>query len=181
MLTRFCAELGGERNMCERIAQWLLGGSTTDRKSGDLFATFLAGELAPENFDQLRAVFFTKDNQPRKSIVTKSTATAEPELTRHLDGLMDRVLAVEARRRCAVTAGLTAAVVTVALSVRAVYDRLKQQRAIFIRSDPQEQSFARSPERSFQEPREPVDQRTRQSAYATRQRVAENVSEALHS
>ncbi|HMI95695.1 MAG TPA: UvrD-helicase domain-containing protein, partial [Micropepsaceae bacterium] len=129
ILMRFCAELGGERSMCERIAQWLLGGSPNDRKSGDLFAAFLSGGMAAESFDNLRAMFFTEGNEPRKSIVTKATAAAAPELAGYFDRLRERVLAVEDRRRCAITAALTAALVTVALSVLAHYDRLKRDRA----------------------------------------------------
>jgi ATP-dependent helicase/nuclease subunit A len=129
VLARFCAELGGERNMCERIVRWLLGGSVNDRKSGDLFAAFLGGGMAAEDFDVLRAIFFTVQNEPRKVIVTRSRAAAEPELAAYLDRLRERVLAVEERRRCAVTAALTAALMTVALAVLATYDRLKRNRA----------------------------------------------------
>ncbi len=129
VLARFCEELGGERTACERVTRWLLGGSSKDKQSGDLFTAFLSGGMAAEDFEILRAMFFTLQNEPRKSIVTKSTAAAEPELAAYLDRLRDRVLAVEERRRCAVTAALTAAVITVALAVLETYDRLKRNRA----------------------------------------------------
>src|SRR5258705_663966 len=129
ILMRFCAELGGERHICERIAKWLLGGSPNDKKSGELFATFLNGGMAAEGFDNLRAMIFTENNEPRKSIVTKGTAAAQPDLASYLERLRERVLAVEERRRCAITAALTAALVTVALCVLAIYDRLKRDRA----------------------------------------------------
>ena len=129
VLERFCAELGSERLLCERAARWLLRGSANDKKSGDLFAAFLERGMAAEDFDDLRAMFFTVQNEPRKIIVTKSTAAAQPELAAYFDRLKERVVAVEERRRCAVTAGLTAAVITVALAVLATYDRLKRNRA----------------------------------------------------
>jgi ATP-dependent helicase/nuclease subunit A len=129
VLARFCAELRGERSMCERIARWLLGGTTNDIKYGDLFAAFLDGGMAAEDFEILREIFFTVENQPRKLIVTKSTARAQPELAVYFARLKERVVAVEGRRRCAVTAGLTAAIITVALAVLATYDRLKRNRA----------------------------------------------------
>src|SRR5258706_15544326 len=98
VLARFCAELGGERTMCERIARWLLDGSANDRKSGVLFAAFLDGGMAAEDFAILREVFYTVQNLPRRSIVTKSTARAQPELAAYLDRLKERVVAVETRR-----------------------------------------------------------------------------------
>ncbi|HYK79879.1 MAG TPA: double-strand break repair helicase AddA [Micropepsaceae bacterium] len=129
VLGRFCAELRGERNICERIVPWLLGGSDNDEKSGDRFAAFLDGGMAAEDFAVLREVFFTDQDQPRKSIITKATARAQPELAAYLQRLKERVIAVEERRRCAVTAGLTTAVITVALAVLETYDRLKRSRA----------------------------------------------------
>jgi ATP-dependent helicase/nuclease subunit A len=129
ILTAFCTQLGGERKTCERIAQWLLAGSSNDRKLGNQFADFLARGMAPEHIDSLKAVFFTAQNEPRKTSVTKSTAAAQPELALYLEALKDRVLAVEERRKCAVTAGLTEALVTVAFAVLALYDQLKRSRA----------------------------------------------------
>src|SRR4051812_31980792 len=92
ILSRFCAELGGERSMCERVARWLRGGSPNDKKFGALFTTFLDGAMAADGFDALRAVFFTAQQEPRRTIVTKSTASAEPELAKYLDELKTRVL-----------------------------------------------------------------------------------------
>src|SRR6185437_2212759 len=129
ILAEFCTQLGGERKTCERIAQWLLAGSSNDRKLGNQFADFLARDMAPEHIDCLKAVFFTAQNEPRKTSVTKSSAAAEPDLVLYLEALKDRVLAVEERRKCAVTAGLTEALVTVAFAVLALYDQLKRSRA----------------------------------------------------
>jgi ATP-dependent helicase/nuclease subunit A len=85
--------------------------------------------MAAEDFAVLREVFFTDQDQPRKSIITKATARAQPELAAYLQRLKERVVAVDGRRRCAVTAGLTTAVITVALAVLETYDRLKRNRA----------------------------------------------------
>ena len=129
VLARFCTELGGERAICERIARWLLEGSATDKKLGSRFAEFLAREMAADHFEHLRSVFFTTDNEPRKTLVTKATAAAEPELVAHLDRLKERVHFAEQRRKRAATATLTEAVVSVALAVIGAYDRLKRDRA----------------------------------------------------
>jgi len=129
LLTRFCTELGGERTICGRIVEWLLGGSANDKKLGSQFAAFLASGVAPDNFERLRSVFFTAANEPRKRLTTKATALAEVELDTYFEALRDRVIALEQRRRAAVTATLTEALVNVALAVLAAYDRLKRNRA----------------------------------------------------
>ena len=129
LLQRFCAELNREREHCERVAQWLRRGSSNDKKLGDGLAAFIAGDMSDGYFQHLRAVFFTVQDEPRISLVTKATASAEPELLRYLDTLKQRVLAVEERRKCAVTASLTEALVRIALAVLDKYERRKRDRA----------------------------------------------------
>jgi len=130
VLTRFCAELGGERADCERIAQWLLNGSTNDMKAGALLDEFLKSGMSAERFMQLRAVFYTDGNALRASLVTKGTATASPALAARLQELCAKVERVEQRRRAAITASLTESVVTVALAVLGEYGRMKRERAV---------------------------------------------------
>jgi len=129
ILERFCDDLTQDRAMCERVAGWLASGSTSDRKLGMQVTRFLATELPAGKFDALRAIFFTGQNEPRKSLVTKAAVNAAPQLADYLDTLKERVYAVEDRRRRAVTCALTEAVITVALSVLDVYDSLKRSRA----------------------------------------------------
>jgi ATP-dependent helicase/nuclease subunit A len=129
LLTRFCEELGGERKTCERLAQWLLQGSATEKKLGEQLAAFVAAGFASEHFDRLRSVFFTDANEARKTLLTKATAASDPTLTAQFEQLQTRVLALEERRKAVANAVLTEAVVTVAFAVLAEFDRLKRERA----------------------------------------------------
>jgi len=129
LLARFCAELDAERKQCDRVVRWLHGRSINDKKLGERLAAFLAGSMAEVRFENLRAMFFNAQNEPRVSLVTKAAAAAEPELLRYLEGLKERVLATEERRKCAVTASLTEALVRVALAVLEDYEREKRDRA----------------------------------------------------
>jgi len=129
VLTRFCAELGGDREECERFVNWLRAGSPNDRKTGESLAEFLRGGMKTAHFGRLRLLFFTKDNEPRRSIFTRACGASNAELAERFEQLRDRVAAAEERRRAAVTAALTEALITVALAVVQVYDRLKRERA----------------------------------------------------
>src|SRR5262249_13234782 len=93
LLTRFCEELGGERETCERMAAWLLQGSASEKKLGEQFAAFLAGGMGPERFDRFRSLFFTGGNEARKNPITKATAQSDPQLAAYFDRLQTRVLA----------------------------------------------------------------------------------------
>ncbi len=130
VLTQFCAELARERADCERTAHWLLTGSSKDRDAGALMAEFLKSGMTPEAFSQLRLIFFTKANEPRSSFVSKPTASGNPALAVRLQDLFERVERVEQRRRAAITASMTEAVVTVALAVLDDYERMKRERAV---------------------------------------------------
>src|SRR6185295_7500285 len=129
VLKRFCAELGGQRDECKRIANWLLNGSTADQKTGTMLAELLARGMGPEQFMHLRSLFFTKGNELKKAICTNASAAANPTLALRFEQLRDRVAAVDEQRKAAITATLTEALVTIVLAVARVYDRLKRERA----------------------------------------------------
>src|SRR5215471_516463 len=129
VLTRFCTELNGERETCVRITRWLLAGSSSDQKSGAALVEFLDCGMNIDKFGVLRSLFYTKDNQPRQSHVTKGSAAGNPSLAAWFDALRERVIATEEKRRAAVTATLTEALISVAIAVLDGYDRLKRERA----------------------------------------------------
>ena len=130
VLTQFCAELARERADCERIARWLSGGSANDCNAGGWMTEFLASGMSPDAFAQLRSIFYTKGNELRANPVTKGLAKQDPALAAWLQGLGGRVERAEQRRRAAITASLTEAVVAVALAVLAEYRRMKRERAV---------------------------------------------------
>src|SRR5262245_49819275 len=91
---------------------------------------FLRSGMTPDAFAHLRMIFFAKNSEPRLSYVSNRSANKEPALAARLQSLGDRVMIMEQRRRAAVTAELTEAVVTVALAVLDEYGRLKRERAV---------------------------------------------------
>src|SRR5262245_46697710 len=99
LIARFCEELGGERETCERMTARLLQGSASEKKFADQLASFFASGMAPERFDRFRKLFFTEQNEPRKSLITKARAASDPDLASYLDRLQARVLAFEDRRK----------------------------------------------------------------------------------
>ncbi len=130
VLAQFCAELGRQRVDCERLARWLADGSTNDRNASAWMAEFLESGMTPDTFMQLRSIFYTKGNELRQNPVTKKWAEKNPALAASLQELGARVERVEQRRRAAITAQLTEAVVTVALAVLHDYRRMKRERAV---------------------------------------------------
>jgi ATP-dependent helicase/nuclease subunit A len=130
VLAQFCGELARERGECERIARWLSDGNKSDRDAGACFTAFLESGMAPGAFEQLRTVFYTKGNELRVNAVTKTWASKNPALAALLQALGGRVERAEQRRRAAITASLTEAVVTVALAVLGEYRRMKRERAV---------------------------------------------------
>jgi ATP-dependent helicase/nuclease subunit A len=74
-----------------RAVQALQGGSTTDRKRGDIVAQWLADVAArPGSFEAYCRAYFTDKNERFKHLVTKATLLAAPGI--------DEVLATEAAR-----------------------------------------------------------------------------------
>jgi ATP-dependent helicase/nuclease subunit A len=129
VLTQFCGELARERGDCERIARWLSEGSKKDRDAGACMTAFLDSGMAPDAFPELRSIFFTERNELRQNPVTRASMNRDPALAARLLALGERVDRVEQRRRAAITASLTEAVVAVALAVLDDYRRLKRERA----------------------------------------------------
>ena len=129
VLARFCAELGGARAICERIAQWLLDGSARDAERGERLAQFLALGMSADSFALLRGSFLTEKGEALAAIATKDRVKFAPDLAAAAEDIQRRLLATDGRRKCAATATLTEAVVSVALAVIDTYDWLKRDRA----------------------------------------------------
>jgi ATP-dependent helicase/nuclease subunit A len=130
VLAQFCAKLGHQREDCERLARWLAEGSKNDRDASRWMMEFLDSGMTPDGFGPLRSIFYKKDSDLRVNPVTKTFAGKNPVLAALLQELGGRVERVEQRRRAALTAELTEAVVTVALAVLQDYRRMKRERAV---------------------------------------------------
>jgi ATP-dependent helicase/nuclease subunit A len=130
VLAQFCGELGRERVDCERLARWLSEGGANDCNASAWMTEFLETGMTPDAFAHLRSIFYTKGNELRQNPVTKGLANKNPILAALFQGLGARVERVEQRRRAALTAELTEAVVTVALAVLQTYRQIKRERAV---------------------------------------------------
>src|SRR5262249_10275332 len=119
-----------ERGDCERIARWLSEGTKNDRDAAASMTNFLDSGMAPEAYLHLRTIVFKKDHELRVNPVTKGSLDRDPALAARMQALCVRVERVEQRRRAAITASLTEAVVTVALAVLDEYRRMKRERAV---------------------------------------------------
>jgi ATP-dependent helicase/nuclease subunit A len=128
VLKRFCAELTAERATLQSIAAWLEAGSSSDRLRGGHMSAFLS-DISSDNFEPLRNVFLTLSGEPRKTLATKKTAKAQPELFDQFGQLRERVLAADGNAKAAATATLTEAIVTVATSTLEEYAARKSARA----------------------------------------------------
>ncbi|HXJ02073.1 MAG TPA: UvrD-helicase domain-containing protein, partial [Micropepsaceae bacterium] len=129
IIARFCAERGGERDICERVVKWLLGGSSRDIERGKRLAQFVESGLVAESFEQLRRALLKQDGEAFTPIATKSRMQAEPELAAAAEDLQRRLIAVEDRRKRAITVTLTEALMTVAHAVLTRFSALKRERA----------------------------------------------------
>ena len=129
LIADFCTVLTDERPQCERIAKWLREGSSRDVERGERLSQFLNSGLAVENFDLLRRALLKQDGEPFSPVATKNRQQAAPDLATAAEDLQRRLLAVEDRRKRAVTVALTEALIIVARAVLTRFDALKRERA----------------------------------------------------
>jgi ATP-dependent helicase/nuclease subunit A len=128
ILTRFCTELGGEKADCEKVANWLLGGSKSDIVYGRALSRFIARQFSADAIEHLSEMLVTLSG-PRQRLATTALARAQPVLMTWLQQLQQRYIAMEERRKAAVTAGLTEALISVAFAVLDEYEQAKAARA----------------------------------------------------
>jgi ATP-dependent helicase/nuclease subunit A len=111
------------------VAAQLDGGAKTDQKQADQLREALAFS-GSDQVDEYLSVFLTDDKQPRKSLLTKKFADANPSLAglfeleaRRLDMLVEKRRAVTVRDR-------TGALLQIATAAAANYRREKEERGL---------------------------------------------------
>jgi ATP-dependent helicase/nuclease subunit A len=130
VIAAFCGELAGERSRWAELAQWLQTGSIKDREQSARLMNFLGGNCAPAHYEHIQNFFLTGKGELRKTLATKALVEANPAAHAFLEGFRNRLLAIEERRKAAVTATLTEALVTGASAVLEKYQALKRARAV---------------------------------------------------
>jgi len=128
ILARFCAELAQERELL-RLPPWLMDGSANDRDFGSRLLAFLDDSTSSSGYELLSPAFLTATGTPRKRLVSKKLTDARPDLFAYVESLCARFIAVEERRKCAITVALTEALMIIAHAVLTRFDSLKRERA----------------------------------------------------
>ena len=128
-------------------AQWLPtadlfdAGSKTDQdQAARLRIAAGAGDAA--RIEAYLALFLTNENKPRKSLLTKKLAEAQPGLAQRLSDECARVLSLLERRRALVQRDRTRALLTIAAAVSENYRREKQARGLLDYDDLIEKTLA---------------------------------------
>ena len=121
-------DLEGLRRACRALA----AGSAADQERGQGIADWLAAsaEDRPAGFAAYAELFLTKEEQPRKILITKKAASADTLAQDILSAEAARLQAVLARRKAAGVAEATGALLTFAGALLADYGRVKESRAL---------------------------------------------------
>jgi len=128
VVAAFCEELGADRDLCQRLADWLKTGKTSDLRAAEKLTTYLAAE-GVSGYASFLSVFLTEEGTLRAKLPTKDMREKSPDLAAAFDALAARVVRAEDQRKAAAIATLTEALVTVALAVLEQYAARKRARA----------------------------------------------------
>lgn len=129
VLLRLCTELAAEKRHFVIAAELFAKGQKSDQQLSERLTAFIKGGMTADHYDHLRNAFFTAEGTPRKALVTKKTADANPNAVAWIETLKERVLAAGDHQRRIATAGMTEAVLRVAFAVFDRYRQIKQARS----------------------------------------------------
>jgi ATP-dependent helicase/nuclease subunit A len=112
----------------------LAAGSKTDQARGAVLSYWLSASLEErtQGFDAYTEALLTKDEPPtvRKQLITKAASDKHPRAAAILDAEAERVLEALMRRRAAVTAAATSALLVLGNALLEAYRRQKDTRAL---------------------------------------------------
>ncbi|MGH6953433.1 MAG: double-strand break repair helicase AddA [Alphaproteobacteria bacterium] len=109
-----------------RVALSMERGSETDRKRAtDIRSWLAAGARRGERFERYARVFLTEKDEIRKTLATKAVQRDDPDAERVLGAEAARVLAAVERRKTAVVADATAALLDLGRGLLGHYERSK--------------------------------------------------------
>ncbi len=121
-------DLEGLRRACRALA----AGSASDQERGRSIAGWLTASPADRlaGFIDYAELFLTKEEQPRKTLITKKAASADMVAQDALAGEAARLQAALVRRKAAGVAEATGALLGFAEALLTRYGRLKESRAL---------------------------------------------------
>ncbi|KAB7742696.1 double-strand break repair helicase AddA [Parvibaculum sedimenti] len=119
-----------EEDMCA-AANLLATGSKTDMERAAALHAFLADPVSRlDNLDAYKLVFLTKEDAPRKTLITKKPAESNPALAEALTREQGRILALVVRLRAVGVAQATEAIFHLADAILTDFERVKRFRAL---------------------------------------------------
>jgi ATP-dependent helicase/nuclease subunit A len=111
------------------FAAFLVGGTANDAKKGVQFSEAYGHWLAERLDDALEkifAIFFTREGEPAKKLLTNKLADSHPEILRELEAEQARLVALREKMKAAEAAQRTLAL---SLIVNAILDRYEELKA----------------------------------------------------
>ena len=111
------------------VAAVFAEGSANDQEQSARLLEAVAAPAALQ-VEKYLCVFFTKDNGPRKSAITRTLARTYPDLASRLAAEQARLAALVARRKAVICRDRTAALVAIAREVIAHYGAEKDRRGL---------------------------------------------------
>ncbi len=136
-IEREMAEDGIAPERWSELAALLGQGTANDQKKADLFRQALAAYRAADSgaglgdcLNSYLAIYFAANDEPRKSLLTKSLARAHPEIEAELQGEQLRFEALREERKAAATLERTDALIEIASLIFRRYGEEKAARGI---------------------------------------------------
>jgi len=113
-------------------AEALSGGSKTDKTRADNLRDWLTADAAKraEQLSAYQAIFLTQDGSPRKSLMTKKIAEANPELLQALFDEQLRIAAINERLRCVGVFLASQALIHLGHRLLDTFEQLKEARSL---------------------------------------------------
>ncbi len=111
----------------------LLGGTPHEKIKAKKLQKWLESDVITRatTFDDVYKIFFlTKDNEPRKKLITKKIAEANPNVSQALVDEQQRILAVEDRLRCVGIFLASQSLIKLGYQLLDTFEQLKQERSL---------------------------------------------------
>jgi len=124
-----CRDESFDMKALRRAAQTLGRGSKSDAAAGHSLATWLdSPRERGRRFDRYLLVYLTEEGEPRKRLATKQSIAAMPDIVEVLERERARLMVVLEKRRAALVAEATEALIVVGDAILRSYQDEKQRR-----------------------------------------------------
>lgn len=133
ILTQACDESCFDKDNILFAIEALSNGTPPEKIKAENLRSWLKSDVSTraKNFDKIyKAFFLTKENKPRKNLMTKKIAEANPDLLKVLVDEQKRILVVDERLRCFSIFIASQALIVLGYQILATFEQLKQVRSL---------------------------------------------------